>query len=240
MLIGIDGDIIVYRSLFSRDADSPEDAKVIADSYIDRIRAEAHKGAADYMVYLSGRGAANYRHAHATTLPYKGNRPKKPEGLEVVREHLIENHPSVVSVEEEADDRLAIDATRLGNDYIICSIDKDLDQVPGWHYNFVKHEHYHVSKKEGLLFFYCQLLIGDRADNIQGAPGIGPVKARKALEGLSEYEMYQKCVELLESPERVLENARLCWLRREEGQLWQPPESPVEPKDTETEEDQKA
>jgi hypothetical protein len=53
--------------------------------------------------------------------------------------------------------------------------------------------------------------------------GIGDKKSQKILEGLSEIEMFNKCVELLESEERVIENARLLWLRREPNQIWERP-----------------
>jgi hypothetical protein len=39
--------------------------------------------------------------------------------------------------------------------------------------------------------------------------------------------MYKACVEAYESKdmteERVIENARLLWLRRKENELWEPP-----------------
>ena len=65
--------------------------------------------------------------------------------------------------------------------------------------------------------------MGDKADNIVGVHGIGEKKSQKLLEDLSEIEMYNKCIELLDSEERVIENARLLWLRREPDQLWEPP-----------------
>jgi len=40
-----------------------------------------------------------------------------------------------------------------------------------------------------------------------------------------EKELYEAVVKAYDGDEgRVLENARLLWLRREEGQMWQPPE----------------
>ena len=45
-------------------------------------------------------------------------------------------------------------------------------------------------------------------------------------ESTDEVEMYNKCVEAYDGDvDRVIENARLLWLRREEGQLWHPPEA---------------
>ena len=73
-------------------------------------------------------------------------------------------------------------------------------------------------------------------DNIPGCPGIGPKKAEKALEGLSqEEEMYQAVLALYEekypenASEELLEQARLVWMVREldeEGQpiMWEAPD----------------
>jgi hypothetical protein len=43
------------------------------------------------------------------------------------------------------------------------------------------------------------------------------------LEGKTEREMYEICVEKLGSEERAVENGILLWLRRHEGQIWTPP-----------------
>ena len=179
-------------------------------------------GEPDYRVYLTGKG--NFRNDVAVTAPYKGNRKdkEKPVHLQAIREYLIEEWNAVVSEDEEADDLIAIDATAIP-DSIIVSLDKDFQQVPCRHYNFNKRELTSVNEEEGLLFFYRQIIMGDKADNIVGVYGIGDKKSQKILEGLSEIEMFNKCVELLESEERVIENARLLWLRREPNQTWERP-----------------
>ena len=219
----IDGDIICYRTAFSREPVTLEDYCAVADSYITNIVVNASPAIKDYHVFLTGKG--NYRKDIAVTLEYKGNRPKeKPEFLEAVRQHLITNHPISVSSGEEADDQIAIAATKLGLESVICSTDKDFNQVPGWHFNFVKKERYFVSEAQGLHFFYSQIIVGDRADNIQGVFGIGVKTVEKHLADCkTELAYYKKCVELLGSEERVLENGLLLHLRRYEGQMWTPP-----------------
>ena len=219
----IDGDIICYRSGFSKEAESLPELLEVADSYIQSIVERADPEIKQYTVFLSGKG--NFRKDIAVTKEYKGNRTaEKPQYLDDIRAHLLTTHPSDLSEGEEADDRIAIKATELGNGCVICSLDKDFDQVPGWHYNFVKNTKYYVSSKEAILNFYCQVLTGDRADNIEGIYGIGPKKAKQHLEKLkTEKAMYDKCVELYGSAERVNENARLLWLRRTPDQLWEPP-----------------
>lgn len=128
---------------------------------------------------------------------------------------------------QEADDKVAIEATRLGDNGIIVTLDKDINQVSGWHYNFVKKEGYYITPQEGLVNFYRQILTGDSSDNIIGIKGVGPIKAAKMLEECEDApSMYQRCVEAYEgNEERVIENARLLWLRRYEDEpLWSPPE----------------
>ena len=76
-------------------------------------------------------------------------------------------------------------------------------------------------------FFYAQILTGDAIDNIIGLKGIGPVKAGKLLKECdNEMELYAACVAAYDGNEdRVIENARLLWLRREDDQIWAPPEA---------------
>ena len=76
------------------------------------------------------------------------------------------------------------------------------------------------------MFFYTQILTGDTADNIIGLYGIGPVKAKKILAGAeTEQELFDRCVAQYDGDvDKVVQNARLLWLRRKEGQLWEPPE----------------
>jgi 5'-3' exonuclease len=90
-------------------------------------------------------------------------------------------------------------ATKHFPDAVIVSIDKDFKQVPGLLYNPTKDEWTEVSEEEGLLFFYTQLLTGDRVDNIQGVNKIGPKTAEKILEGAStKEEMWKSCLEAYE------------------------------------------
>jgi hypothetical protein len=222
-MILIDGDIICYRTAFSKEAESVADLLKIADLYVSNIVARADDTFTDYKVFITGKG--NYRYDLAVTAPYKGNRPsEKPEHLETIRQHLLDYHPSLLSSGEEADDLIAIEATERGDACVICSIDKDLDQVPGKHYNFLKAIRYTVTPWEGLVFFYTQILTGDRVDNIIGLQGIGPVKAQKALEKCrTEMELFEKCVEMHGSRDRVIENGNLLWLRRKAREIWTPP-----------------
>jgi 5'-3' exonuclease len=124
-----------------------------------------------------------------------------------------------------------VKAASEGLETCICSIDKDLDQIPGWHLNFVKELKYEVTPQEGLRKFYHQLLTGDLAcDNIPGLKGIGPKKADKALDGcLTEEDMFNACKKMYQlyypdSWEKVmLRNGQLLKIRTREGEVWEFP-----------------
>lgn len=135
------------------------------------------------------------------TWGYKANR-WKPEGqsntfVPVLRKLAIHEMDAIEAVHREADDLLRIwaeQAALAGESYVIVSVDKDLDCIPGKHYHIHDKRFYDVSHKEATRFFYQQLLSGDTTDNIPGIPGIGPVKAEKFLYNLHEEEELQEVV----------------------------------------------
>lgn len=115
----------------------------------------------------------------------------------------------------------------------IASTDKDLDQVSGEHYDFVKDVRYTVDPERGLRFFYFQLLTGDRTDNIIGIEGIGPVKAKAILERVQsdESSLFYRVRETYEKhykkrgDELMLLNGRLLKIG---GPIWEFPEGVLE------------
>lgn len=221
----IDADILCYRVGFKCNDETEEVALQTLDSFISEILTSSQHSATEYKLFLSGKG--NFRKDIAVTAPYKGNRKAdKPVHYDALRNHMLTQWDADLSVDEEADDTIAIYAS-THPECVIASIDKDFLQVPGKHFNFVKGELKVVSPEEATLNFYTSILTGDRIDNIIGVSGIGPVKALKLLDGKTEVEMYNVCVELL-GADRVLENARLLWLRREVGQMWTPPQAVTE------------
>ena len=109
--------------------------------------------------------------------------------------HLVNKYRAIISEGEEADDLIAKEATRHNNNVIVASVDKDMLQIPCWHYNFSKREWKKVSKWEGLKFFYTQILTGDRGDNIIGLWKVGPVGASKILKPCNtESDLWNACL----------------------------------------------
>lgn len=152
-------------------------------------------GATSYTVYLTESSSNNFRVNVAKTRPYKGNRApeSKPLHYDAIRDYLVRIWRAAMVVGEEADDAIGKTATMLGSrniPYVICSIDKDLKQIPGNHYNWRTNTHSHVTTDEARRFFWKQMLTGDRVDNIVGIPGIGDVKADAILSACNtEQEM---------------------------------------------------
>ena len=120
----------------------------------------------------------------------------------------------------ETDDILAIEQSKhpLGES-VIASIDKDLYQVPGLHYDMVKHEEYRYTPRQSDTFLYQQIITGDRTDDIPGVHGIGPVKAKEALEGASStYELYSRALDCWGGDTDAMHlTAQLVYLLRSEN-----------------------
>ena len=224
----LDSDIICYRVGFaSEDVEEKFALSRVSELVHEVVFVQLE--CKDYKAYITGKG--NFRNEIAVTEPYKGNRKdmKKPIHYDAIRKHLVEKLGAVLIEGMEADDAIAIEATNMGDQAIIVSIDKDLDQVAGLHYNFVKQELYEVTPEEGILNFYKQILTGDRVDNIIGIKGVGPVKAAKLLKDCkTEKEMFDVCVKAYnddgqDGVARATENGNLLWLLRDKDKRWEAP-----------------
>ena len=190
----------------------------------------------DLVVVLSG--PTNFRYGVAKSKPYKGNRDAahKPVHREDILAYIKRRFKTVESVDEEADDVLGYlhynvwEADSYGS--VICTIDKDLDMIPGMHYNFRDESMYYIDPTLGDRNFWRQMLVGDTVDNIPGCPGVGPAKAEKLLGVLHPSEMYPvvRASYVLsygeeKADETLLEMGRLLWIRRRKDEWWSPPEA---------------
>lgn len=222
----IDADPLAYRAVFSKGDTLGGVVEKIDELFNQITESVVYEFGDDleYHSYLTGKN--NFRYDFCKD--YKGQRPKeKPTYLNFARDYIIENYDAIVTDGEEADDAIAIMATKHYQRAIVVSIDKDFKQVPCILYNPVKNEWDRIDYWNGLRFFYTQLLVGDRVDNIAGVFKVGPVKALKILEGAkTERELWERCLEAYEGDyDRAVMNGRLLWLRRQENQIWEPPKS---------------
>jgi 5'-3' exonuclease len=254
----IDADMLLYQIGFAsqyKDEETDElivlpfdKAKAKMDLQIEDILQAT--GADSYTLYITGEG--NFREAIAKVKGYKENRKEaqKPYHYDNLLGYCVHCLGAVVVDGMEADDILAynqVTCMQLNDPLptVICSRDKDLRMVPGYHYSWEcglqpERDMYWVEelgelipvwqeredkpplfKKlegTGLRWFYAQVLMGDSVDNIPGLPKCGPKGAYEALSGCeSEEELYKVVLGMYE--EKYAENA-LQELTEQARLLW--------------------
>lgn len=249
----IDGDPLVYSSGFASDAAAKAEVmqrtgmktKEEWDEYVaangkphEPLRFAIHglkmqiesvveaAEADDYVIYLSH--PVNFRESFFPD--YKQNRDPthKPFWGAEIADYLLNNNAVYSELGDEADDALGMAQVRATSDKretIICTIDKDLDMIPGLHYNFSKTKKadgiYRIEDPEGLRLFYAQMIQGDSSDNIPGLYKKRGIKASARyfypLEGMTTHaEMYRYVLDVYEGDtEFVNLNGKLLWIKRE-------------------------
>jgi hypothetical protein len=245
----IDCDLLLYEiGSYTDDEGHPLSwplCKSRADAKILKIMESA--GCDDYHLYLTGEN--NFRIGEATIKPYKGHRVSpKPPNHGNLKKYFSEstNFKGKVTITDgyEADDALSIKQLHelMSDEYdlecgkykknlygtVLCSRDKDLNMVPGYHYSWgsgkqKEKEVWYVTREEGWHWFFTQLLTGDSTDNIPGLYRVGSVAAKKLLSGLTEplrlYSVVQEQYEVRFGSYWKLfmhENARLLYMLRTE------------------------
>lgn len=179
----------------------------------------------DYEVFIDGPG--NYRYDLYPA--YKGHRRDglRPIHEEEIREYIKKYWGGVEVRGEEADDAVSYMQclSETGSTYI-ASCDKDLQNTPGWLWNWDKQEELRwITPEEADLNFAKQLLIGDTADNICGIRGIGPKKADKLLHtpGMDWKSVVRQEYERVHGDgwlDAININGALLWMRRAPNEIW--------------------
>jgi hypothetical protein len=223
----IDGDIVTYRCAAATENDDVNIACWQAGEMMRRILHETN--AVSYRCFLTGSG--NFR--YSIYPDYKANRRDvpRPKHYAAIREYLTAAWNASVTEGYEADDAMGMEQCLEPEGSIICSIDKDMLMIPGWHYNFVKQEMRLVSPLDGLRHFYWQLIMGDKTDNIPGYDGKMRQKVPKfleptmsALNEMTEEQDMFSFVSDMHSCEIPIDICGKClWIWRKENDIWEPP-----------------
>jgi len=126
---------------------------------------------------------------------YKGNRKKakdnRPDWFSDLKSWASKLEGSVESDNCEADDLVriwALECDAAGINRAVVSVDKDLRCIPGTHYNPRTGEISQLDEEYSERFYWQQLLTGDSVDHIPGLWRVGPVKAKKMLEGATTHK----------------------------------------------------
>ncbi len=242
----LDGDVLAYKFAFAAEvpiewedglwtyhADARESIAVL-DEFIDDLKDRFKT--VRYRTFLSS--GVSFR--KKVWEGYKANRSgkRKPLLLSRLREHLMRYHNVEMQLHIEADDLMGIAGNRK-KDMVICTIDKDLQTIPGSHYNWDTQVSFKVTPKQAWMKFYEQTLSGDAVDGYPGCPGIGPKRGGKIVQEAYEgsrkphQSVWQAIVGAYEkagkTEEDALAQARCAYILRTqkdlkdgEARLWTP------------------
>jgi DNA polymerase-1 len=193
MILLIDGDVLLYRfgfrGQFSVDWDNdgdehiwiyPELTVYEMMKFINDLKIRA--GCKSVRVCLSGSSSEIFRYKILST--YKHNRwdAEKPEMFWFLKDILCKQTEVIQKPCLEADDCMGIMSTKRPDKCVIASIDKDLQQIPGWYLNWDKHtEPQYIRQEDADRWFYEQILSGDSTDGYSGVPNIGPKCANRII-----------------------------------------------------------
>ena len=245
----IDGDVFVFRCAYNAQEQVDWGNGLIC-SWVNTFKAQRllkHAlttlketlNADDMIIALSS--PISFRKTLEPT--YKENRLFREPLLayKTLREFIKKSYASQELSGLEGDDVLGILATSPEQkDTIVVSLDKDLQQIAGKHYNIDKPDQgiTEVTRHQATLFFYTQVLTGDTTDGYSGCPGVGPKGATKILQDVTtHFEAWQRIVQAYEkaglTEDDALLQARLARILRygeyslSKGlSLWTPSKNP--------------
>jgi len=235
----IDGDIIVYKmayrmdkpreveatfaSTISKSVETPRTEQEVKEAVDEFLLNVVQKLGTKHLAgFLSDKRKNLFRTKLATIAEYKGNRKgERPQFYNFIRSYLEEEYGFLTVHEMEADDALASCQNSVeGYSTFICTTDKDMMQVPGFHYNWDKDEIVEMRKETAFKFLCIQALTGDSTDNIKGIPKVGPKTAEKWLKDVPNDEMlpivlyhYIEKFGVLEGVHNFQENFKLVALK---------------------------
>ena len=187
----IDGDVFLYLSMWGNDTlkEAKEKFKSVLEENLESVFAS------DYCMAFGGPN--NFRiDLHPG---YKGHRKKnnKAEWFDDLKLWASDFPGSHLCDGYEADDQVriwALEADKAELPRVVITVDKDLDCIPGNHWNPRKKEFYTVEEDYADYFYWKQVLMGDSVDAIPGLPKTGPVKADKILYGLTDHKSRRDAV----------------------------------------------
>ena len=177
---------------------------------------------------FSGKSSNTFRHHIAIQKKYKAGRTQKEafeiECMNAMVDEIMKNYVGLLFPDLEADDLVCM----LQNEHTyIHSKDKDLRQVPGWHYDRENHNLMHISAQEALRNLAKQLITGDSTDAICGIEGYGPAKADKILQDVSTnnlincvYREYRKKYGIVKGTDLFTVNWQLVKMRENHGEYF--------------------
>jgi len=194
-LLIVDGDPLLFRSAYNQR--SVEAAYEKYEEVLEDIENEVFCDDTQIAVYGDNNFRLSFDPEYKNTPGRKKSKANNPFYFEL-RSLLIEEGKVTPATGMEADDLVRIwaeEARAKNQQFVVCSVDKDLQCIPGHHYLIHRGELIFVEEEQADIHYWTQILTGDSVDNIKGLKGIGPVKAGRILEGAStSFERKQRVI----------------------------------------------
>jgi hypothetical protein len=223
MIAIVDADSCIYQTAWqqpSLDKAFENYLTIMSKHWIDPVWSD------EQFIYCGGKD--NFRYNLCPN--YKANRKAPPEDANLFRplmQKIIDEGLAIPSDGMEADDMVRIKSTELASlnkEFTVVHIDKDLDCIPGKHYNPRKQEFYEIDVDTADLLYWTQMLKGDPTDNLPGLPKVGPKKAEAMLKGVPMgrrksrvLAAYRAKYGRVDWKEKLLETANGIHILRSEG-----------------------
>ncbi len=189
---------------------------------------------ADPMIFcFSGKSYNTFRNALCFEREYKGKRKFTEEtyagqfadSMEIVK-FIKETYATLLFEDLEADDVVSV--LQDPDWTYILSKDKDLKQVPGFHYDFQNNSIYEIDNNNAAYNLAYQLLAGDTVDEIPGLPMIGEKKAKEFLATIQKpsqyinqvFLLYQKKFGVFKGADMFAETWQLVKMRMDRGKFF--------------------
>ena len=233
----LDADSLLF-SVCHYHLDKDQDFNLMYDDYHTQLRSivnaiEDEEFNVEQIVHFFSTCTNNFR--YEIYPDYKANRERTPltELVYLFKGWVIDelrNDGEYVSTSDkyEADDLIS-QAVEVMEEHlpIVASIDKDLRQIVGCHFNYYKVKvgvdefgepvrdfkgFSYITPQEGRELLLKQLLIGDSADGIKGVKGLGPKKSAKLLEGKTKVQQIRELIKAYKDTKRLRRNVHLMQL----------------------------
>ena len=193
-ILVIDADSLMYKIAYVYQ--TPNQLTNALDHKIEDIIRKV--GADETHVIIKGKDNFRYQ----CDPEYKGNRadtiePEVKDRIEQLYDYA--RTFSVISDGCEADDICSIlvhSSIVTGKRVCVAHIDKDLDMIPGYHYNYGKNKHYYMHPYDSYRFLMAQCLAGDATDNIKGIKGMGMLTASKVIGNTTNFNLLPKIIQV--------------------------------------------
>ena len=207
----IDGDVLLHATLWG-----VKDLAYFNNKLAFNLDEWSLRAFADSYVIALG-GSYNYRddlyELYKKSASRESQRHNRVDFFAEAKESIAGLEQTSITEGIEADDLIGHWVSQLGNNSVVITVDKDLNQLPGLKYDPNKERYYNVSADEAKVFFNKQMVIGDAIDNIPGIPNMGPVKFRALADDFDLIELYkEKLKDDWES--YFLANGKLLWIQK--------------------------